>query len=180
MAGLTIQLPTQLEQTEFNVRRWEEVLEDPTLAKIVGRIETDRHGQIIMSPPPAPDHGENQFSIGHLLKLFLPKGKVLTECPISTADGVRLADVVWLSQERNAQARERALFRKAPEICVEVFSPANSRSEMEEKKALYFEAGAMEVWFCDRRQRMTFFLGPDSPGEKASRLCPEFPEQIDI
>jgi len=36
----------------------------------------------------------------------------------------------------------------APEICVEVISPRNSPEEMAEKRALYFAAGADEVWFA--------------------------------
>jgi hypothetical protein len=66
METLTIELPSQARQTRFNLRRWEELQTDPALAKIEGRIETDRHGQIIMSPPPAPSHGSYQFWIGLL------------------------------------------------------------------------------------------------------------------
>jgi hypothetical protein len=68
MAGLTIELPSQADQTEFNLRRWDELLKDPKLARVEGRIETDRHGHIIMSPPPAPQHGRFQIEIGHLLR----------------------------------------------------------------------------------------------------------------
>ena len=42
MSMLTIELPAQEEQTAFNLRRWAEVLADRELAKIEGRIETDR------------------------------------------------------------------------------------------------------------------------------------------
>jgi hypothetical protein len=52
MATVTIELPAQEQQTEFNLRRWAELLECPELAKVEGRIETDRHGHIMMSPPP--------------------------------------------------------------------------------------------------------------------------------
>src|SRR2546421_10206346 len=94
---LTIELPEQQAQTAFNLRRWEELLGDRELAKVEGRIETDRHGHIIMSPPQAPDHGSFQVEVGYLLRNLLRTGRVLTECPISTADGVRAADVAWAS-----------------------------------------------------------------------------------
>ena len=42
MATLTIELPPQGAQTSFNLRRWDELLADPELAKVEGRIETDR------------------------------------------------------------------------------------------------------------------------------------------
>jgi Uma2 family endonuclease len=35
---------------------------------------------------------------------------------------------------------------RAPELCVEVLSPTNSRPEMREKTAAYLAAGAVEVW----------------------------------
>lgn len=35
---------------------------------------------------------------------------------------------------------------RAPELCVEIVSPSNSRQEMAEKIALYLDAGAGEVW----------------------------------
>lgn len=36
----------------FNTARWEELLADPVLAALDHRIETDRYGHILMSPPP--------------------------------------------------------------------------------------------------------------------------------
>ncbi len=37
------------------------------------RIETDRHGHILMSPPPAPADGDQQSEIVYLLKTLLPQ-----------------------------------------------------------------------------------------------------------
>src|SRR3954464_8871267 len=99
MATLTLELPSQKVQTAFNLRRWTELLADRELARVEGRIETDRHGHIIMSPPPAPSHGSYQAEIVRLLWNVLTEGRVLTECPISTADGVKAADVAWASPE---------------------------------------------------------------------------------
>src|SRR3989442_6235996 len=99
MATLTVELPPQKVQTTFNLRRWAEISADPELARFEGRIETDRHGHILMSPPPAPSHGSFQLEIGHLLRSLMPRGRVLTECPISTADGVKAADVAWASPQ---------------------------------------------------------------------------------
>ncbi len=103
---------------------------------------------------------------------------MVTECPISTSDGIKVADVVWISKERRARAVKRDVLIEAPEICVEVISPSNTRQEIEHKKAFYFEAGAQEVWICDLRGRMIFFLknAPDNAG--SSRLCPTFPKKV--
>jgi Uma2 family endonuclease len=178
MSRLMIELPSQSEQTEFNLRRWDELLIDPVLARIEGRIETDRHGQIIMSPPPSARHGSYQFKVADALRDCLSGGEVLTECPISTADGVRAADVAWASDERMRELGNRSCFLRSPEICVEVLSPRNSKREIEEKKALYFDAGAREVWVCDDAGEMTFYLYSESRGVETSRVCPDFPKKI--
>jgi Uma2 family endonuclease len=177
MATVTIELPNHAAQTRFNLRRWSEVLEDRELAKIEGRVETDRYGRIIMSPPPAASHGGYQLEIGSLLKQLMPDGRTTTECPISTADGVRAADVAWASPERLRDLGNYECYPKAPEICVEVISPRNSKREIQEKTALYFNAGAKEVWTCSKVGGMTF-LGPRGVELKTSKLCPKFPRQL--
>jgi Uma2 family endonuclease len=176
----TAELVESEDQTAFNLAVWERVLADRFLAGLPHRIETDRYGQIIMSPPPAPEHGEEQFEIGSILRRLLPGGRVITECPLSTSEGVKGVDVAWISKDRRQAQRGQICFTHAPEICVEVVSPGNTRRELREKKALYFAAGAEEVWFCQRDGRMEFFAkgAPETPG--VSTLCPAFPQRIQI
>lgn len=180
MSTLTIKLPTQSVQTEFNLRRWNELLADRELARFEGRIETDRFGHIIMSPPPGANHGSYQSRITIMLDQYMRNGRVLTECPISTADGVKAADVAWASPESLRELGNRPLFPRAPEICVEVISPGNTEEEMREKMALYFDAGAKEVWHCTESGAMKFFQSPESEAMQSSLLCPEFPVQVEL
>ena len=168
------------EQHAFNLAVWEKVLKDDFLRELPHRIETDELGRIIMLPPPAPEHGRGQFNIGFLLKTWMKGGEIITECPISTSDGVKGADTVWISEERWAPQRGQVCLTRAPEICVEVVSPDNSRREMKKKKRLYFEAGAEEVWFRERDGRMVFFRKNATEVEaKRSALCPKFPARVD-
>ena len=178
--ALTIELPPQRTQTAFNLRRWSELLRDPALAKIEGRIETDRHGQILMSPPPGAKHGGYQFEIGFLLRRLMHDGRVLTECPISTADGVRAADVAWASPECVRELGEGNCFARAPEICVEVLSPGNTDVEIREKTALYFDAGAVEVWHCSTAGTMRFLAAGEGEPLPVSRLCADFPVKVQL
>ena len=184
MPMLTIELTAQEDQTAFNLRRWNELLADTELgrelAKVEGRIETDRHGYIIMSPPAAFIHGSYQSGINRVLGTLLPHGRTVTECPISTADGVRATDVAWISHARLAAIGENVCLTQASEICVEVLSPDNTQREMSERKALFFVAGAQEVWFCDRKGKMTFFISAASTGEGASGVCPRFPNAVTL
>jgi len=174
---ITIELPDLASQTSFNVARWTEILADPELARLPYRIETDQHGHILMSPPPAPIHGERQIHIGALLRQLLPDGRTLAECPISTAAGVRAADVAWLAPERKENIPELTLFECAPDICIEIVSPSNSEAEIREKRALYFDAGANEVWICALDGSMSFFFSPNQQSG-ASAICPNFPTSI--
>ena len=151
--------------TAFNLERWEEVLANPELRKVTGRVETDRFGRILVSPPAAYEDGGYQFRLGRLLEELMSGGRVTVECPISTAGGVRVADVAWASEvfESNLPANLVCL-PNAPEICVEVASPSNTRQELEEKRNLYFAAGAKEYWLCVGGD-MHFFVGD---GEQCS------------
>jgi Uma2 family endonuclease len=175
--SLALHLPPRADQKEFNLRVWETLLADPVLTKMDGRFETDRHGHIIMTPPPGYHHGSRQFEVGYILRKMLG-GNVRTECPLSTSDGVKAVDVVWLSDSREATALSGQVLVEAPEICVEVISPSNTNAEMEEKKALYFDAGAGEVWFCEEDGTMRFHSA-QGPLDH-SVLCPEFPAMIEL
>ena len=178
----TVLAPPEIDLIEtdrlaFNIAVWNKLSKDPELAKLDFQIETDAYGQILMSPIPAPSHGRYQNKIGTLLDQHLPLGTVLTECPISTTAGVRSADVAWCSPEIWKKAESLTLFPEAPEICVEVLSPSNTKAEIEEKKRLYFEAGAKEVWLCSKSGQVTFFKD-QSETVSSSKIAPDFPTQI--
>lgn len=181
MGTLTIELPWQEAQRAFNERRWAERMEDRELARFEGRIETDRHGQIIMNPPPAARHGTLQSAVAHFLHAQTTGGRVLTECPLSTADGVRAADVAWASDDTVRVLGDRACFPRAPEVCVEVLSPRNTPAEIRETSALFFDAGAGEVWICAESGEMTCLGREDQDAPlRVSKILPAFPARITL
>ena len=168
---------TLAEQHEFNARRWAELAADPEIAALPNKIETDRDGEIIMFPPATFGHGDRQSEIVSWLKRLLPKGRVITECGVSTAEGAKVPDVAWFSIGHPQVLEDKInLANPAPEICIEVLSPENTSAEIEQKTALYFESGAREVWICSGEGEMSF-LGPTGDLEN-SRLFPEFPGVI--
>jgi Uma2 family endonuclease len=174
---ITIELPDLEMQTSFNLARWKEILADPELARLPYRIETDQYGRILMSPPPASRHGRRQVKIGALLLQLLPEGETVSECPVSTAGGVRAVDVAWLAPDRAEIGQDPIVFVRAPDICVEILSPSNTSPETDEKRVLYFDAGASEVWICNLDGSITFFVGPDHQQDN-SVICPAFPNRI--
>ncbi|QTA85212.1 Uma2 family endonuclease [Desulfonema magnum] len=156
---------------------WQQVCEHPDLKDLPFRIELNERGQIIMSPVKVV-HSACQGEIEYLLRTLVKTGKAMPECAISTRKGTKVADVVWASQERFEQIRYETECSVAPEICVEVLSDSNTDEEMNEKKQLYFENGAEEVWVCTQEGDMSFH---NSGGElEASVRVPEFPKKIEI
>ena len=165
-------------QTEQNLVRWQEVASDPLLASLAYRIETDRFGRVIMSPPPLFDHSRRVAEIIRRLHELLPDGLAMSETPVSTSDGVKVTDAAWISGDyaQELQGTSQPALIKAPEICIEVVSPSNSPQEMAEKRALYFEAGAVEVWICELDGQMKFYCRGELTDNSA--LCQWFPNQI--
>ncbi len=156
--------------------RWAEVLETKSLRDLPFKIETNRFGQIVMSPA-SRNHSRYQGIIVGLLYSMKTSGEVYPECPIETPEGVKVPDVAWASDTCLATVNPKDLtFSVAPELCVEVLSPSNNILEIDEKKSLYFQQGADEVWICDVSGKVGFFT---ADGEvEHSLLFPEFPKQI--
>jgi Uma2 family endonuclease len=89
---------------------------------------------------------------------------------------VKAIDVAWLSAERSGEAEATPCLTRAPEICVEILSPSNTTSEIQEKIALYLEAGAQEVWVCELDDLITFYSAEGQMG--TSVRCPSFPKAV--
>ncbi|MCL1465187.1 Uma2 family endonuclease [Argonema galeatum] len=155
--------------------KWEEVCENKQLQDLPFKIELNKWGQIVMSPA-KPKHSAYQGIIISILSSLRETGVAFPECAIQTQENVKVADVVWCSDERLDVILEETAASIAPEICVEVKSASNTLEEMLEKKDLYFAAGAEEVWVCDAQGKMRFY-NPQGELSK-SLLVPEFPEQI--
>ena len=138
--------------------RWKEVLEDSSLHDLPYKIETNRGGQLIMSPA-KNIHGFYQTRIADLLKKRLG-GQTLVECSVATPEGVKVADVAWCSETFFATHGFADPYPVAPEICVEIKSPSNAESELQAKVRLYLDAGAVEVWLVDVQGGVRLY-GPD-------------------
>ncbi len=162
---------------------WAQVCEDRGLANLPYKIELDKSGKIIMSPA-GKKHSKLQIKIQRLFMRLMHQGDPLPECAVETSDGTKVPDVAWISDVRWASMHpDEISCSVAPEICVEILSPANSKSEMLGtpgkigKRELYFRAGAIEFWICDEEGRMSFY---DASGQlTVSRLCPQFPDVVE-
>ena len=154
---------------------WQEVCENKYLQDLPFKIELNRWGQIVMSPA-KPKHNIYQGMIQNLLTSMIETGLALPELAIQTTDGVKVADVVWASDQRLDIIEDEDVASIAPEICVEVKSASNTVEEMLYKKDLYLGARAEEVWLCDKQGKMSFYNRQGQLSQ--SLLVPDFPEQI--
>jgi len=145
--------------------QWSEVISDPSLQDLPYKIELNKWGVIEMSPASNWQAIARGDLVG-LLRGYFQFGEVVTKCSIQTADGVRVPDVAWCSDEFLQTYGEQTPFPKAPELCIEVISPSNSRPEMERKIGLFLDAGAREVWLVSR-DGFEFF-GPGGRLERSS------------
>jgi len=119
---------------------WNQVLEHPSLQNIPFKIELNEWGKIVMTPA-SNLHGNLQVKIAMKLMLLLKEGEVSAEVSIQTSKNVKVADVAWASAEFISQHGFETPYSMAPEICVEVISPGNTKGEMAEKRELYLGQG---------------------------------------
>ena len=135
---------------------WAEVIENPFLKDLPFKIELNEWGKILMSPA-SNNHGMKQFDIGTKINRSKRSGQVIIECSIQTPKGTKVADIAWASDEFITNYGDITPYEVAPEICVEVISPSNSKGEMQEKIELYLNQGAIEVWLCDLEGEITYY-----------------------
>jgi Uma2 family endonuclease len=156
---------------------WQEVCEHPSLQDLPFKIETNERGEIVMAPVRVA-HSAYQGEISFLLRSQRQGGKVLAECAIKTTKGTKVADVAWASDARFAQIKDETECSVAPEVCVEVLSLSNTDDEIVEKRKLYFDQGALEVWLCHGDGAIHFY---NTAGRlEQSVLFPHFPQQVEI
>jgi len=157
---------------------WHRALCDPHLQQLPYKVETNAHDQILLSPH-TPAHSFAQSRIMRLINRHIElAGEATVEFPVETPQGVKVPDVVWLSDERASQLPPDAEASPVmPELVVEVLSASNTDAEMAEKRTLYFEQGATEVWTCAPNGTMTFYTARHEHA-KTFTLVPSFPATV--
>jgi len=156
---------------------WDRICRDPRFHDLPYKVETNARGQIVMSPT-TQYHGNLQHRIGRLIDRALDSGAIVVESAIATTDGTKVADVAWYSDERWERVRDALDAPIAPEIAVEVYSPSNTEKKLVEKRNLYLEAGAEEVWTCDLKGHVRFYN--ENGALDHSTRVPSFQRRIEI
>jgi Uma2 family endonuclease len=161
--------------SETHQDRWQEIVDDPALRDLPYKVETNERGQILLSPH-SNRHSYRQAAVRDLLQQHAPDGLVVPEFALTTRQGVKSPDVVWMSADRRQELDATGdPATRAPEICVEIMSKSNTETEMEEKRRLYREIGADEVWVVETDGRIRFYGKEEMD---ASGVAPECPNEV--
>ena len=136
--------------------RYRALCDDPCYANVPGKIELDVWGRMVMSPASNYHSALQAVLVG---KLAVLGGRVFAEASVVTSAGVLVADVAWASDGFMQARGFETPYTRAPELCIEVVSPSNSRKELREKVAAYLEVGAEEVWIVFPQSKRVEFHG---------------------
>jgi Uma2 family endonuclease len=168
-------MQTTTTPAEEHQARWQEIVADPTLRDLPYKVETNHRGQLVLSPQ-TNRHSLQRKAVEKELDTLLSDGEAFPEWAVATAGGTKQADIIWASDERLREMRETGdPTTLAPEICVEVMSGPNDWDEMEEKRALYREAGAEEGWIVTEDGDVRFFADEEID---TSEIAPDFPDHV--
>ena len=130
-----------------------------------GKVELVR-GELRVTPPPGAPHGVAESNLFMLLGVHVKAnglgrvfgdtfGYILTQLPRT----VRVPDVSFMRADRlPPEGLGPGLLRLAPDLAVEVLSPSESASELEEKLADYTVAGTRLIWVVDPARRTVMIL----------------------
>jgi Uma2 family endonuclease len=137
------------------IRRWQELGADSDTPDY---YELNEYGEVIMPPKPTNDHQRTLGAVARALESQLGP-EAVPEISVLTDRGVRVPDVVWMPLARWEQCKGKTPLPFAPDICVEVLSPGNTREEIGMKTGAYLRAGAKEVIVVGLQGKVEFF-GP--------------------
>jgi Uma2 family endonuclease len=124
-----------------------------------------RNGQVFSVTRPKYRHYTIQRRLRRLLEGIAPAdGLVDTEFAFRALrePEVRVADVAYVSAERERLISPDDNLHGAPDITIEVLSPSNTAAEIYEKEKLCLENGAQEFWVVDARLKQVRISTPDA------------------
>jgi Uma2 family endonuclease len=134
-------------------------------------------GEVVELTFPMPIHNLTVGRVFRILERFVDEHRLGIVFPSDTGfvlsrdpANLRGPDVAFVCAERAAGLDLRANIPGAPDIAVEVISPADTIREMRRKVDQYLAAGCKAVWVLDADKREAEVF---EPGERPRVLLPE-------
>ena len=110
-------------------------------------------GDLAMGPAPNLRHQEVQSRLGARLAQFIAErglGKLFAPCDVVLSDtDVVQPDLLFVSRERDHLLSGGENVRGAPDLVVEILSPATAERDRGYKRVLYARHGVAEYWLID-------------------------------
>ncbi|VAW41745.1 hypothetical protein MNBD_CHLOROFLEXI01-2033 [hydrothermal vent metagenome] len=133
----------------------------------IGRCELVT-GEIIKMSPTNVEHSYLENEIGALLREFIASRDLgwvfVGEVGIFTRhdpDTVRGADVAFISKERIPKRPRQGFLDIAPELIVEIVSPTDRWTNLQDKIEEYFAIGVQWIWVVEpKRQVIRVYHSP--------------------
>lgn len=118
-------------------------------------------GELIKMPPAGNIHGKQAMRLGWRLAQYVETNDLGVVYAAETGfklasdpDTVRGADIAFVGKRRIEEAGEvEGYWPGAPDLAVEVISPGDTYTAVEEKVAEYLQAGTQAVWVVNPRRR---------------------------
>ncbi len=123
-----------------------------------------RHGELVAVARPTIKHHVIQARLRDYFKAIAQPGSFVEyEVAFRALPEyeMRVAGVAWISSERWATVDPDDNFRGAPDLVIEVLSPSNSATGMNEREQLRLENGTQEFWVVDPRRCQVKVSTPD-------------------
>ena len=127
-----------------------------TLEEPPGAYYELRHGEVCEVTRPKYGHRRIQrFLRDRLNTLAAGRGIADTELPFRPLPEHELwvADVSYVSAEREAAARSEEDVQGSPDLMIEVPSPSNIKREIRSRAAFCLSTGSLEIWVVDPANR---------------------------
>lgn len=101
--------------------------------------------------------------------ILAPCDILIQRSPLRT----RQPDVLFISYERlgTRNLNDPAPLEPAPELVVEILSPSNTRTALNDKLADYARVGVQECWFANRALQTVELLRLSAAGAETAAVC---------
>ncbi|MXZ71229.1 MAG: Uma2 family endonuclease [Acidobacteria bacterium] len=111
-------------------------------------------GDLLLTPAPSIKHQRVQVRLGRRLAQFIEKRALgeffFAPCDVVLSDtDVVQPDLLFVSRERDHLLRNGENVRGAPDLVVEILSPATADRDRGYKRTLYAAHGVTECWLID-------------------------------
>ncbi len=137
------------------------------------QIERSKLGEIIFMAPAGGDSGSKNLSLESMLWTWAQRDKSGVAFDSSTGftlpnGAVRSPDAAWVRRERLTQLtpeQKRKFLPLCPDFVIELRSPSDKLTDLQEKMAEYLENGLQLGWLIDPDEKKVYVYRPSTAVE---------------